>query len=121
MNKIPHSIVETESFLASTEKIWSEEEREAFKVYIGVNVFDGDVIPGAGGLRKVRWSRSGKGKRAGVRVIYYYYSENNPLYLLFAYAKGVKDDLTMDERKALRDVAEILKKQFASKERGEGP
>ena len=111
MIKIPHIIVETESFLTSASKLWSENERDAFKLYIGLNVLEGDLVPGTGGLRKVRWSRAGTGKRGGVRVIYYYYDGNAPLYLLFAYPKGVKDDLTAGEKEAFRAVVEVLKKQ----------
>ena len=69
MDKIPHTIVETDSFLESTDKIWTVDEREMFKQYIGLNVLAGDLVPNTGGLRKVRWSRSGMGKRGSSATI----------------------------------------------------
>ena len=61
----------------------------------------GAVISGTGGLRKLRWSTKGRGKRGGVRVIYYWRTTKNRIYLLTLYGKNVKDDLTLSERKAL--------------------
>ena len=65
------TIVETPIFQRMVEGIWSESEREAFIVFISDNPLAGDVIPGAGSLRKVRWKREGMGKSGGARVIYY--------------------------------------------------
>lgn len=69
-----------------------------FKNYIGVNFLLGDIIPNTGGLRKIRWKSSNGGKRSGVRVIYYFYDGNHPIYLLFAYAKNIQTDLTEHEK-----------------------
>jgi len=57
--------------------IWDEAEREQF-TWIAANPLADDVIPGAGGLRKVRWSRTGMGKRGGARVIYYNAASEDP-------------------------------------------
>jgi mRNA-degrading endonuclease RelE of RelBE toxin-antitoxin system len=66
----------------------------------------GDVIPDTGGLRKLRWgeSKRGRGKRGGVRVIYYWYSPQALIYLLVLYSKGERDDLGFAEKKSLRQL-----------------
>jgi hypothetical protein len=64
-------VVETAEFEKQAKAVWSDAEREAFVDWIAANPGAGDVIPGADGARKVRWSHAGKGKRGGVRVIYF--------------------------------------------------
>ena len=66
----------------------------------------GDIIPNTGGIRKLRWSeaRRGKGKRGGVRVIYYWYTAGSLIYFLHIYSKTEQADLSDDEKKALRKV-----------------
>ena len=76
----------------------------------------GDIIQGAGGIRKIRWQANGHGKRGGVRVIYYVYNENHPIYLLYAYPKNVQVDLTPAEKKLFRAVVEQLKATFRAKD-----
>jgi hypothetical protein len=70
---------------------------------------EGDVIPGAGGARKLRWAAKGKGKRGGARIIYVYVVVAARIYLLRCYAKNVRTDLTADEKKELRRIAAELK------------
>ena len=65
------TVIETPIFQKYAADIWSDAEREAFINWLVINSEAGDVIPGTGGLRKVRWSRQGMGKRGGVRVIYF--------------------------------------------------
>jgi hypothetical protein len=64
----------------------------------------GDVMPGTGGFRKVRWEdgRRGKGKRGGLRVIYYYLSADHQIWFFTLYDKGEAVDLTVEEKKALK-------------------
>ena len=66
----------------------------------------GDLIPDSGGLRKLRWAepRRGKGKRGGVRVIYYWYAPQELIYFLLLYSKGEQDDLSVTEKKMLRQM-----------------
>ncbi len=66
----------------------------------------GDVIQGTGGLRKVRWSSKGRGKSGGVRVIYFYVTAECQIRLIAIYQKGIKDDLTVAERKILKKLNE---------------
>jgi mRNA-degrading endonuclease RelE of RelBE toxin-antitoxin system len=66
----------------------------------------GAVIPGSGGLRKVRWSPAGRGKRGGVRVIYYWAVAQERILMLLVYSKNERDDLSADQMRILRRVVE---------------
>lgn len=65
-------------------------------------------MEGSGGIRKLRWARSGRGKSGGIRVIYYFYDETMPLYLLTAFGKNEKASLSKKERNLLAKSAEEL-------------
>jgi mRNA-degrading endonuclease RelE of RelBE toxin-antitoxin system len=105
------TIVELTPFLRAAAKVWSEDERAEFVDYMAANPEAGDVIPETGGLRKVRWGRQGSGKRGGVRVVYYYYDMDLPLYLITVYAKAAREDLSPDEKRTLTALAAELKRQ----------
>jgi len=66
----------------------------------------GAVIAGTGGLRKFRWHGSGRGKRGGIRVIYYWMRDRDLILLLLAYPKSEQDDLTAEQKRLLRGVVE---------------
>jgi len=87
------TVIETPLFSKLCTDYWTEEERGEFAAWIAVNPEAGDVIPGSGGCRKVRWSRSGMGKRGGVRVIYFNRLAHGQIYLLLIYAKSAKDNI----------------------------
>jgi hypothetical protein len=108
----PITVAQTELFLRQAARVWSPEEQEAFIDFIALNPEAGDVIPGLGGIRKVRWSREGIGKRGGSRVVYFFYDEDAPIYLLQIYAKGAKSDLSNDDKKVLRAAAATLKAEM---------
>ena len=76
--------------------------------FIGSNPEAGELIPETGGVRKVRWALAGKGKRGGARVIYYYHSERLPVFLLAAYAKNEKANLSKAERNGMKHLVPIL-------------
>lgn len=80
----------------------TDEEYAAFQVWLADNPATGDLIPHGGGLRKVRWVSRGKGKRGGVRIIYYWWTKDESIYLVTIYKKGEVDDLTRDQLKVLR-------------------
>lgn len=105
----PITVAETHGFMRAAEKIWSEAELTALVNHLAHNPEDGDIIPGTGGVRKLRWGKVGSGKRGGARVIYFYYQMDCPLYLLLAYAKAQATDLTPDEKKAVAGFAAIIK------------
>jgi hypothetical protein len=64
------TVAQTSVFQKHAAKIWSDDELDQFVNWIALNPLAGDVIPGSGGIRKVRWAASGRGKRGGARVIY---------------------------------------------------
>lgn len=105
----PVTVAETQGFARSAEKIWSEDERAELVDYVAHNPEAGDVIPGTGGVRKLRWGRSGSGKRGGARVVYFYYRPSCPLYLLLAYAKAQATNLSADEKKVVAAFAAAIK------------
>ncbi len=104
------TVVETRPFIEDAKRCLQEEEREDFVGYIAQHPTVGNLIPGTGGVRKVRWAAGGRGKSGGVRVIYYFHSDRIPLFLLTVYPKGEKADLTPSERASMRPlVAEIVR------------
>jgi hypothetical protein len=103
------TVAETPLFVRQAEDVWDDAEREAFVNFIARNPQAGDLIPETGGVRKIRWARLGTGKRGGARVIYFYRDASRPLYLLMVYAKARREDLTPDEKRAVRRLAAMLK------------
>jgi hypothetical protein len=95
--------------LRQVKEVWSEAEHDEFVLYIAGNPEAGAVIPDTGGVRKVRWGRAGSGKRGGVRVVYFFHDRDRPLYLLMVYAKARQEDLEPDEKRAVRELAAVLK------------
>jgi hypothetical protein len=101
-----YTVIETPTFVSDADDLWSVEERGAFCAWISANPEVGDVIPGSGGCRKVRWSRSGMGKRGGVRVIYFTRLANGEIWLLVMYAKNVVGNIPAHLLKAIREEIE---------------
>ena len=104
----PITVVEMDEFLAATRKLMDDEERAELVGYLAYHPAAGVVIPGAGGVRKLRWGLEGRGKRGGARVIYYYHGVEMPLYLLTAYAKNEREDLDQSEIKTMRKLVPVL-------------
>ncbi|WP_395947295.1 hypothetical protein [Caedibacter taeniospiralis] len=98
--------IETDIFTEDVKALLSDDEYAEFQSYLAENPLIGDVIQQTGGLRKVRWSTKGKGKRGGVRVIYYYVLPDSQIRLLLIYQKGKQDDLTPEQKKILRQLNE---------------
>lgn len=116
-HRIGNTVVETASFIKHAAALWSEPEVDALKDYIAINPMSGDEIPGTGGLRKLRWGRNGTGKRGGARVIYYFYDETAPIFLLGAYAKSKQADLSPVEKAELTKAAAFLKASIKERKR----
>lgn len=96
--------VESPVFTRLVDELLSDEDYAAFQHWIAAQPEAGDLIPGTGGLRKVRWAADGTGKRGGVRVIYFCVVEQAEIRLLLIYRKGVKDDLTTREKAVLKEI-----------------
>jgi mRNA-degrading endonuclease RelE of RelBE toxin-antitoxin system len=101
-------IVEATPFARRRDALFDEDQFLAFEQHLALNPTAGSVIPGGAGLRKIRWSGSGRGKRGGVRVIYYIRSETNRLFLIFGYRKNECEDLTKAQIKSLAAIIESL-------------
>lgn len=99
-------IIETSTFTRQVQKLLSDEEYKQLQFEL-INRPDlGPVIPGSGGLRKMRWSYRGRGKRGGVRVIYYWVVSYDRLLMLLIYPKNMQDDLSPTQLKMLRQIVE---------------
>lgn len=112
MNERLITVFETKHFLKLTKKLISDKERSELLAHLKNNPKDGDVIRGTGGIRKIRWSRPGSGKRGGIRVIYYFYDKNGILFMLTAYAKNDKVDLNSQEKQKYCDLVKVLTETF---------
>jgi hypothetical protein len=108
------SVIETDAYLSKAEKIMSAVEREAVVLMISEGPTIGDVIPGTGGLRKVRIPLQGRGKRGGGRVIYWYYNAGYPAILMWAFAKNEASDLTPAQKKSLMAMSDLFTAQLRS-------
>lgn len=99
------TIIETSHFSRLASDYWTEDERGEFATWLAAHPEAGDVIPGSGGCRKIRWSRAGMGKRGGVRVIHYNQLQDGHIYLLLIYAKSAQDNIPA---KTLQKIKESL-------------
>jgi mRNA-degrading endonuclease RelE of RelBE toxin-antitoxin system len=113
---IPVSVVETPEFLAATRKILFGSERALLVDYLAYNPAAGDVIPGTGGVRKLRWGMEGRGRRGGARVIYFFHDVGMPIFALTAFAKNQKVDLSQRDRNALSELTRHLVTTFKRKQ-----
>lgn len=103
------TVAETPEYLRCAGRLLSAAERADVVVYLAAHPRAGDLMQGTGGVRKLRWARGGRGKSSGARVIYYFHSEAMPLYLLTAYGKSERANLSKAERNDLADLVRILK------------
>ncbi|MCX7125700.1 MAG: type II toxin-antitoxin system RelE/ParE family toxin [Gammaproteobacteria bacterium] len=102
-------MVEMPEFIRQSNNCMDEESLDGFISYIALNPESGDVMSGTGGTRKVRWTGdSNKGKRGGVRVIYYYHNTGMPIFLFTVYPKNKKDNISKAEKNALRSIVKQL-------------
>jgi hypothetical protein len=102
------TIAETPEYIRRAEKLLLDDERRDILHYLAEHPKGGDLMEGTGGVRKLRWSRSGRGKSGGVQVIYYFHSDALPLYLLTLFAKNERANLSKAERNELADLVGLL-------------
>jgi len=103
------TVVETPTFYRRADKLLSEEEHAALINHLAAYPTAGEEIVGTGGVRKLRFGAMGRGKSGGVRVIYYFYDDEMPIYALLLYAKNERADLTPDDRRLVAAFAYGIK------------
>jgi hypothetical protein len=116
MPERPISVVEFASYRRRAGELLTAEERDAVIDLVAYDPTCGDLIPGTGGLRKVRIGREGAGKRGGTRVIYYFYNDAFPILLLALYAKNEKSDLTQTEKREFTRLVKEIVDQWKRKD-----
>jgi mRNA-degrading endonuclease RelE of RelBE toxin-antitoxin system len=99
--------VETLTFTKRVLQLLDDESYSALQLHLARHPDAGEVIRGSGGIRKVRWGGIGRGKRGGLRVIYYWWIARDRISMLLVYPKNERDDLTADQVKLLRKALEI--------------
>jgi mRNA-degrading endonuclease RelE of RelBE toxin-antitoxin system len=97
-------IVETPVFTRRVLEALTEDEYRELQQFIATYPEAGDIIPGSHGLRKLRWTISGKGKRGGTRIIYYWLKPRDTILMLFVFKKNERSDLTKDQLKILKAI-----------------
>jgi hypothetical protein len=103
-----HAVVETPPYLKAAAALFSEAEMADIVTMVSRDPECGDVMQGTGGFRKVRVGRDGMGKRGGARIVYILRNEHFPIFLITAYPKNAKENLTKSERNALRKRADEI-------------
>ena len=101
--------VETSGFTRDIQALMADDDYRRLQQALKDHPDAGVVIPGAGGLRKLRWALTGMGKRSGARVIYYWRVDESQILMLAVYAKNERVDLSPDDRRLLRRVVENWK------------
>jgi hypothetical protein len=109
------TVAELPEFIRTAQKLLTDIERQVIILYLAEHPKMGDLMEGTGGVRKLRWGRGSQGKSGGVRVIYYFYDQAMPLYLLTLFAKGEQSNLSKAERNELADLVKILVKTWQRK------
>src|ERR1700732_3915914 len=96
--------IEAPAFTRHLSDYLSDDEYRAVQEELGTNPELGDLMPGTGGFRKLRWAdaRRGKGRRGGLRVIYYHFKSDSQIWLMTLYDKNEASDLTAKEKRALK-------------------
>jgi len=103
------SVCESSTFCRQAAKLWTQDEHDDFVQFVAENPQAGDLIEGTGGARKLRWARSGTGKRGGVRVITYFHDENLPVFLFMMFAKNERSNLGAGDKRELANVIAQIK------------
>ena len=100
--------VETSVFTRLVCELLSDDEYRRLQLMLATRPDCGDIIPGGGGIRKVRFGLQGKGKRGGVRVIYYWLTAKFQIYLLLVYPKARQENLTDEQKQILQTLVKGL-------------
>ena len=102
-------IKETTVFTKQVKQLLDAESYRLLQLRLVADPEAGALIPRTGGLRKIRWQGSGRGKRGGIRAIYYWATKDDVVLMLLAYPKNERDDLTPEQKKIL---SALVKEEF---------
>jgi hypothetical protein len=115
MPRRPVSVIELAGYRRRAAELLTSAEQDAVIDLVAYEPTCGDVIPGTGGLRKVRVGRGGSGKRGGARIVYYFHDLDMPIYLLALYAKNEKSDLSAREKREFAGFVKEIARQWRKK------
>jgi hypothetical protein len=104
--KTMFTVIETPTFVRLASDCWNDEDRTDFINFIAGDPEAGDVVPGSGGVRKLRWGSAGRGKRGGVRVIYFNRLANGEIWLLLVYRKSVQENIPAHVLRQIKEEIE---------------
>ncbi len=109
--------IEAPAFTRHVHEYLDDDRYRALQGALAANPTMGDVMPGSGGFRKMRWAdpRRGKGRRGGLRIIYFYFESGQQIWLMALYGKDEASDLTAKEKKALKAAIELEVRTRAEK------
>ena len=102
------TFIETAEFLKTAQDLLGDDELGRLQIFLVKYPDTGPVIPGSGGLRKLRWKAYGKGQRGGLRIIYYWVASDHLIYLLRAYKKSSQVNLSPDDLRILRRIVKEI-------------
>lgn len=108
------TFTETQRFVKRSEKLLKEDAISELQLYLCKHPEDGAIITNLGGIRKIRWAASGRGKRGGARIIYYFAKEAGRILSLEVYVKNEKENLSADNLNDLKDAVNFWLDQLRS-------
>ena len=104
--------IETPTFTKKITSLISDESYKDFQRQLLLNPEKGDLIKDGGGIRKIRWNLENKWKSGSIRIIYFYKIQKEIIYMLYAYTKSNKANLSDSETKILRTLAKELNNEW---------
>jgi hypothetical protein len=116
MESLLITVVEMPEFLAKARTFMGEETKALLINFLARNPEAGDLIPGTGGVRKLRWALEGRGKSGGARVIYYFHNASIPLFVITAYAKNQQANISDEDRNNFRRLTKALIESYGKRE-----
>ncbi|MCB1614713.1 MAG: type II toxin-antitoxin system RelE/ParE family toxin [Pseudomonadales bacterium] len=109
-----HTVVELPEFIKQSKTLLSKDESTSLIAYLSVHPKSGVLIQGTGGIRKLRWASGNKGKSGSTRVIYFYHNSEMPIFLITAFGKNQKANLSQSEKNMLAKLTQLLIQKYGA-------
>lgn len=109
------TFIEAKPFTLRIKSLGADEELEALKKELVESPEKGEVIPGTGGLRKVRMRLPGRGKSGGARVLYIFLQVNYTIFFIFVYPKNEMENISAADKKRFKEVIDVIKENYNKK------